>query len=253
LVSIITPTFNAFHQLENCINSITRQTYHHCEHIIVDGGSTDGTVDILKKYQHLKWISEPDKGIYDAMNKGIKLAKGEWIYFLGGDDRLYNKNVLEKISKYLLPEYDVIYGDVISTRFGGRYDGEFSQIKLFTKNICHQAIFFRKELFEKIGYFNLEFKGQADWDHNMRWFLDKKIDKKYVDLVIAEYADGGTSSVQGDPVFAAKKRTRFARHSLRSKPLKESRFIFLSELKASLKRGNLKNALISSIDYLKSL
>lgn len=194
LFSIITPTHNAYGHLEKCINSIFNQSFSKWEHIIVDGGSSDGTLELIKKYPHLKWISEPDVGIYDAMNKGIKLAKGEWLYFLGADDYLYDNKVFENLISHLKSNVDVVYGNVSSTRWNGLYDGEFNSKKITDKNICHQAIFLRRIVFDKVGLFNLRFKVYADWEHNWRWFFNPSIKHKYAPLTIAEYADGGFSS-----------------------------------------------------------
>ena len=115
------------------------------------------------------------------MNKGVKAAKGEWLYFLGCDDKLYTGDVFKKVVEVFEQENfpDVIYGNVFSTRFNGIYDGEFTIEKIFHQNICHQAIFFRKTVFNKIGNFNVKYKANADWDFNLRWFLSKKIKKQY--------------------------------------------------------------------------
>ena len=100
-ISIITPTLNAGKTLEACILSVVNQTYLNKEYLIIDGLSTDGTPGMVKKYAdiypYIKWISEKDAGIYEAMNKGIDLSSGEWIYFLGADDRFYSDRVLDDI------------------------------------------------------------------------------------------------------------------------------------------------------------
>ena len=215
--SILTPTLNSAESLERTINSVLQQNYDNWEHIIIDGGSTDGTIEIIKKYPHLKWISEPDRGIYDAMNKGITLANGDWIYFLGSDD-LLKPGILKKIGASENSNVDVIYGNVWSTRFGGKYDGPFDFRKIYVKNICHQAIFLNKRVFKIIGAFNLKYKSHADYDHNIKWFLNKKIKHKYIDLVIAEYADGGFSSLNPDMVFAKEKRFKFIKYGWNTAP-----------------------------------
>ncbi|NMC99392.1 MAG: glycosyltransferase, partial [Bacteroidales bacterium] len=112
-ISIVTPSFNSAKFIEDCIQSVLNQNYPNFENIIIDGGSTDGTIEILKKYPHLKWISEPDEGQSDALNKGFKLATGEWILWLNSDDRLCAKAIdtfLEYISKY--NGIDLFYGHV---------------------------------------------------------------------------------------------------------------------------------------------
>jgi len=116
LISIITVVYNGETHLEQTIKSVLNQTYPNTEYIIIDGGSTDGTLDIIKKYNDkiAFWVSEPDNGIYDAMNKGIELATGEWINFMNAGDTFANKNTIEKIfSKSSYEEVDVIFGNSI--------------------------------------------------------------------------------------------------------------------------------------------
>ena len=211
--SIIIPTYNSAKTLSVCLDSILDQSYRNFEIVIIDSCSIDDTSLIVKKYlaftdSLIKWFSEKDKGIYDAMNKGIELAKGEWLYFLGSDDKFFSNDVLFKMNEYSTKSntLDVIYGNVFSTRFDGLYDGEFSNEKICRKNICHQAIFFNNRVFKKIGNYNLKYKVHADWDHNLRWFNSKSINKQYVDIVFAEYADGGYSSNVNSDSFGAEIR-----------------------------------------------
>lgn len=187
------------------MDSIVSQTYTDTEIVIIDGLSTDGTMDIAARYSGLygnvNIISEPDKGIYDAMNKGIKRAKGEWLYFIGSDDTFYTNDAVGSALSGDLSNDDVIYGDVFSNLLGGIYDGEFTLNKLFDKNICHQAIFFRKSIFKRTGLFDIRFKAHADWLHNLRWFADHRIRKRYVNKMIANFSEGGISSVYKDLFF----------------------------------------------------
>jgi glycosyltransferase involved in cell wall biosynthesis len=202
-ISIITVVFNAAEMLEETIKSVLAQMYDNWEFIIVDGGSTDGTIDILKRYQLPKilWKSEPDKGIYDAMNKGIIRASGEWIYFLGADDTFIDSNVLEKIFLNKSYEADFIYGNVFDKRLKRNYDGEFDQNKLLQKNICHQGIFFNKSLFITIGNYNTNYRLLSDWDFNLRCFSNAKVKKEYLDVVVANYSEGGASAENNDILF----------------------------------------------------
>lgn len=202
-ISIITVVFNAAKTLEETIESVLKQTYDNWEFIIVDGGSTDGTIDILKRHNSGKvlWRSEPDNGIYDAMNKGIKRASGDWIYFLGGDDTFFNQQVLGNIFLNKRYEADFIYGNVYDKRLKRNYDGEFDQNKLLKKNICHQGIFFRKEIFNDIGTFNTRYRLFADWDFNLRCFSNEKVRKEHVDVVVANYSAGGASAENNDILF----------------------------------------------------
>ena len=116
LFSIITVSYNAKESIEDTINSIVNQTYSNFEYIIVDGGSTDGTLDIIRKYEDKisYWISEPDNGIYDAMNKGLAICKGEWINFMNSGDLFYNDHVLVDIYRYCdFKKFHILYGKTV--------------------------------------------------------------------------------------------------------------------------------------------
>tara|TARA_R110002051_G_scaffold57789_2_gene106760 strand:- start:2803 stop:3612 length:810 start_codon:yes stop_codon:yes gene_type:complete len=204
--SIIIPTFNAEHTLGKALDSIAAQSYADFEVLIQDGLSTDRTLAIVETYREkiaqLSITSEADKGIYDGMNKALSRANGEYIYFMGSDDAFFSPDVLSEIGYEILESpVDVIYGDVMSTRFNGRYGGPFSPEKIVIRNICHQAIFVNRSVFKRLGNFKSKFSAHADWEHNISWILDKGIINRYIDLVIANYADGGYSSVHGDPQF----------------------------------------------------
>lgn len=206
LISIIIPTFNSAETLDTALNSICNQTFKNVEVLIMDGLSTDNTLIIAENYKdkiELLFIySEEDFGIYDAMNKGIEKAKGDWLYFLGSDDTLFENTTFKKIASIItLKKADLIYGNVYSNRFNGIYDGEFNCSKLASKNICHQAMFFNKTIFNKIGKFNLKYKSHADWDHNIRCFYSSKIKKEFINIIVANYADGGFSSLNFDTIF----------------------------------------------------
>ena len=205
-ISIITPTFNAATTIAHCLESVAQQTYRPIEHWIIDGQSTDATLSVVKefaqKHNHVHYLCEPDQGVYDAMNKGIDLAEGNWLYFLGGDDSFYTDHVLTEIfGQGFHLEQDVLYGDVFSTRFGGVYDGPFDEVKIFQQNICHQALFFRKSIFRATGLFNLRYQIYADWDHNLKWFLNSDISQRYLAITVANYADNGFSSTNSETKF----------------------------------------------------
>ncbi|QDO93683.1 glycosyltransferase [Formosa sediminum] len=222
--SIIIPTYNSSEVLEVAINSIIKQTYKNYEIVIIDGGSNDGTLDLLKNYvlkypNSIRFKSEKDKGIYDAMNKGINFSEGEWLFFLGSDDYFYSATVFQELHSFIKNNpCEVVYGDINGVRFNGRRSGNFSLTDLITRNLCHQGIFFNKKVFSKIGVFDLKYKAHADWDHNMRWFFNPKINKKYIPLIISEYADGGFSSLHGDPVFESDKDYKIVKYGWKSLP-----------------------------------
>ncbi len=241
MFSIIIPTYNCRSVLSNAIDSIIKQSFKHFEILCIDGQSNDGTIELLQQYSEItdqiKYISEPDKGIYDAMNKGIKMAKGDWLYFLGSDDTFYTEQTLEHINEFINKNYcDVVYGDISSERFNGRRSGNFLPEDLVYKNICHQGIFFHKNIFSKIGLFNLKYKAHADWDHNMRWFLNPNISKYYIPLIIAQYADNGFSSANGDPIFDQEKDSKIIKYGWRTLP----RNITLSSCKRTIQNHSSK-------------
>jgi len=205
LFSIIIPTYNSETTLEKCLYSIISQSFHDFEVLIIDGVSIDFTLKIAEKYDdsRLKIVSEPDKGIYDAMNKGIRLAKGEWIYFLGSDDFMYSKDVLKQIKSVIdgTNRY-VIYGNVMvnDVEQGDLiYDGKFSLEKLLYKNICHQSIFYRNIIFNKVGSYDIDYSINADWDFNLRCRSMFKF--QYVNIIIAFFSTGGHSQTGLDRFF----------------------------------------------------
>lgn len=194
-ITVITPTYNAERDIIKCIESVACQTYLPIEHLIIDGGSTDSTLELANKYSNLKVITEKDDGIYDAMNKGVKYASGEWIYFLGADDVLYDGAVVDNVFSAVEAScFDLIYGNVQWGDTGSVYDGRFSLLKLMQKNICHQAIFYRASIFKKIGNFDLNYKTWADWLFNIKCFCNDEVRRQYVDIIVAKFALGGHSS-----------------------------------------------------------
>jgi glycosyltransferase involved in cell wall biosynthesis len=210
LFSIIIPTYNVGKTLSSSIQSATRQKYTNFELLIVDGQSRDNTVDIINEYVskdiRIKSTSEKDKGIYDAMNKGIKISKGEWLYFMGADDELYNDEVLLSVSAEIgKSSGPIIYGNVKIKgdcpwgKDGDIYAGEFDLKKLLTQNISHQAIFYKRALFDELGFFDINYKINSDWDFNLHCF--SKLRFHYCDMIIALYAAGGISTIDIDKSY----------------------------------------------------
>lgn len=212
IFSIIIPTLNVQQQIESALNSISVQTYQDYEIIVIDGGSTDDTIEILKQTNdnRLKVFSLKGSGIYEAMNFGISKAKGEWLYFMGSDDQLYEKDTLNEIKKATIRNnnYDLLYGNVMSKLFYDGttpYDGFFDLKKLSKKNICHQAIFYNKKIFDIISPYNTQFKILADYDFNIRCFGNKDVKTKYLPMIIAKYGSEGVSSKKKDYLFELEK------------------------------------------------
>jgi glycosyltransferase involved in cell wall biosynthesis len=181
---------------------------------VIDGVSTDDTLRITEEMSsgfqgRLRLTSEPDKGVYDAMNKGILLARGEWLLFLGSDDRLNDEKVLASVADQLYPPgVDLVYGKALFQHCRHIYGGRFSLGKILLEgNICHQAIFYKKTVFEKIGPYDLAYKIYADYDYNIKCFSSKLIRHKYIDLIISEYneLDGLTGRNTIDMPFHVKR------------------------------------------------
>ena len=199
-LSIVIPTFNSAATISEALNSVAKQKVSGMECIVVDGKSTDRTVGILveyaRTYPFLRFISEPDSGIYDAMNKGIALAEGDYLFFLGSDDKLYDENVLNKI--FAEPSFgktDFIYGDVIFKHNRARVGEEKNYLKLMRnqENICHQSIFYSRRVFEKLGKYDLTYPIFADFHLNIRCFRDRELTKQYINSIICIFNEKGTS------------------------------------------------------------
>lgn len=201
LVTVITVVSNGAKTLEQAILSVITRSYDNIEFVIVDGGSTDGTLDIIKKYDHAidYWVSEPDKGIYDAMNKALDVALGDRIYFLGCDDLLVND--LRNFAPLFRRRDVLYYGDVYMMHRHRLYDGAFDGLKLAVRNICQQAIFYPRGVFEKYR-FDTQYQTLADYHLNMRCYADSDLSLAYVPELVAIYNDtSGTSSSRGDDVL----------------------------------------------------
>lgn len=201
-LSIIIPTFNSGAVLSRALDSIVDQTFTDWEVLIMDGVSTDNTLEVAKSYNdsRIRIYSEPDKGIYDAMNKGIKKANGEWLYFLGSDDWLLNNSVLQQVFSSNIDNYDVVYGDVEAEKLNPNHFGEWSPSKI-DFNRCHQCIFYRNDIFQQLGLYNIRYPVWADHDLNIKWYFSPNIRHKYIDVKIAHYSTGGFSSYQTDEAF----------------------------------------------------
>ena len=201
LISIITVVFNGEKYLEETIQSVINQTYSNVEYIIIDGGSTDGTIDIIKKYEDKidYWVSEKDKGIYDAMNKGIDLATGDWQNFLNAGDSFVDNNVLEKIFTTNLENITLVYGDIIAIRENGQ-KLNVNAIELKDDNsikkgmkVCHQAIFYNKNIMIK---YDDKLRLKSEWKHLIEITRKENFSPKKFNFPIVYYSVGGLGAQQ---------------------------------------------------------
>lgn len=201
-LSIIIPTYNSAKVLGRALTSIKNQTFHDYEILVMDGVSSDDTIRIALSLSdsNVHVYSETDKGVYDAMNKGIEKSNGEWLYFLGSDDYLVDNTVLENIFSNDLDCVDVIYGDVESNHLSPNYSGPWS-IDRIDYNRCHQGIFYRRSVFKKCGMYSLKYPVLADHDMNLKWFLSTNIVSKYIPVTISHFSEGGISNVMYDEAF----------------------------------------------------
>ena len=206
--SIIIPTYNSENTIQGCLRNVISQTFDNYEVVVVDSKSTDNTLNLILEFQdeRIKVFSERDKGIYDAMNKGIAYAKGDWLFFLGSDDEFYDSNVLEDVFRCISIDRDVcVYGNVYLTGDTGWgykgqfYDGEFKIEKLLKKNISHQAIFYSKKVFAECGLYNTSYAICADYDLNLKVASLFKL--KYINRTITRFNAGGESTGKEDTAF----------------------------------------------------
>lgn len=204
--SIITVCYNASLTIKETINSVLCQTHRDIEYIVVDGNSTDGTINILKEVQDNRFvfISETDTGIYNAMNKGLKLASGNYLIFLGADDKFIDENVLTKVAAKITSNDSVIYGNVMLKTNQRLYNGNFSRWTWGHRNICHQSIFYPKSVYRKYNY-NEKYRSVADWDYNLR-LLISGIRFTYINETICVFNDDGLSSNSKDYDFLKVRR-----------------------------------------------
>jgi len=202
-ISIITVSHNSVATIEDTIKSVINQNYPDWEYVIIDGGSTDGTLEIIKKYQDkiTKIISEPDQGIYDAMNKGIKLATGDIVGIINSDDFYINENVLSKVVfEFSYDDIGAVYGDIVLVdniktdkivRFWKA--GDYNSNKLSSGWIPpHPAFFVRKSVYDRLGMFNLKFRIAADYELMLR-FLKNGVRIKYLPETLVKMRVGGES------------------------------------------------------------
>ena len=208
MISIITATFNSAKTLKDTIQSVLRQTNKDFEYLIIDGGSTDETIDIVKSYEsefsgRLKWVSEKDQGIYDAMNKGIKMASGDVVGILNSDDYFTSDDILQTVDNaFKSHEIDAIYGDIHFIRDGNpqkcvRYYSSrmFRPFWLrFGFMPAHPSFYCKREVYERAGGYRLDYAIGSDYDMMVRLFKQYKIVSCYINKDFVTMRTGGAST-----------------------------------------------------------
>lgn len=197
--SIITVCYNSAKTIERTIKSVLNQSYDSWEYIIVDGKSTDNTLEIVndyaKKENRIRVISEPDHGIYDAMNKGIKMAQGTLIGMVNSDD-YYEKDALQNIQEaYKGTDYEIVYGMQRNWSIDGRIMSIIFNHHDFMEQamICHPTCFITRKLYTEIGMYSLQYKSSSDYDFMIRMHRDNRVVFTPVYKIISNFAYGGMS------------------------------------------------------------
>jgi len=202
-ISIITVCYNSASTIRDTFDSVLNQTYFDIDYVVVDGNSSDETVSIIKEYEHkfngrMCWISEPDNGLYDAMNKGIRMSNGEIIGILNSDDYYVADDVLELITKSMSGEnIDSCYGNILYKKNGKQYrywkSGEKKSFRLGWMP-PHPCFFVKKSIYEKFGYFRLDCGSAADYELMLRFLEKEKVTTFWINEILVIMRVGGISN-----------------------------------------------------------
>lgn len=215
LITVITVVYNGEKYIEESILSVVNQTYENVEYIIVDGGSTDSTLDILKRYEDKidYWVSEKDNGIYEAMNKAISIARGDYFLFLGADDSVYERETIKNIfaGKFLDGDEDLIFGNIIFTT-GIEFNSSISAKTLFVNTLHHQSCFYSRKLFSNFR-FDASLKICSDYELNLISYLNgyKKV---FIPVYVSTVFPEGISRVSDNLI-----KSLYELHLIRKKHL----------------------------------
>lgn len=205
-ISIITIVYNNVNSLQNTFDSIAEQTYNNIEYIVVDGGSKDGTVDLIQKNEHLitKWVSEPDKGLFDALNKGIKMCTGDVIGVLHSDDIYYDKNTISNIAHAFeeSQHIDAVFSDIVfiskenPNKIIRRYSSKKWNPNKFVWGYmpAHTAFFVKKKCYDTLGLYKTDYKISADYELLIRFLKINNVKYKYLPTICTKMRVGGLST-----------------------------------------------------------
>ena len=247
-ISILTVTYNSAATLRETLESVRKQDYPQVEHVVVDGQSTDGTLDIIRSYPHItRWISEKDNGIYDAMNKGVALATGDIVGILNSDDIYQDSTVLARVMETFVNDHcDAVYGDLVYVD-----PDQTSKVRRYWKSghynpgsfrwgwmPPHPTFFVRRSLYERFGVFRTDFRTAADYELMLRFIHRHRATLSYVPKVLVRMRDGGASNQNLGSRLRANQEDRRAWEvngldpywfTLYLKPLRKIGQFFLSE------------------------
>ena len=232
-VSIITACYNAESTIEETIRSVAGQTYNNIEYIVVDGASSDSARSILKKYESniSKLISEPDNGVYNAMNKGIKAATGDLLFFLNADDVFINELVVGQFAEFAKTnKAGLILGNILLIdKYTGQVYHEkqplIDNIQLLKSTVFHPATFFRREGFEKFGLYNEENKIASDYEWYLNYFVKNNGNYAYLDKPISIFSMSGLSSDKEHGKIHQEERRKIQKKYFNQKQIKTFEFL----------------------------
>ena len=257
-ISIITVCKNAENAIERTILSVVTQNCfnENIEYLIIDGASNDKTIETIKQYTDkypIKWISEPDSGIYNAMNKALKMASGKIIYFLNAGDSLFDeKSISIVLNEFEKNDHDFLYTDILSCKINDLSKAKIKKFNNIDKYflirdcICHQASFYKKSIFDKLGGFNENFKLAADYEMLLKIMADTNLKKEYLPIVTALYDNAGVSSSNTKELQKEREKiikthfSTFERIKLRSKSYRFFRK-FVAAIKFFIDQYRVKN------------
>jgi glycosyltransferase len=241
-VSVITVTYNVITTIATTLKSVREQDYPYIEHVVIDGNSNDGTQELIKSYNPAYFVSEPDDGIYFAMQKGVESAKGDILFFLNSGDLFFNNDVISRVVDFLnRTESDAVFGNLLPyyVQQGDRHDHRafqnqklldlsyFNNRKLFyTESIHHQTIFYKKEIFNHCGFLCENSVANGEYYLNMCAFVKHEYKLKHLPITICKFALGGTCTSNFNDEW-----TRFiqARQILRDIFFKDGPDIFVQD------------------------
>lgn len=253
--SIITVVYNNCHTIRNAIQSVLSQDYPDLEYIVIDGSSTDGTLEIIKTYGAKidKVVSEPDKGIYDAMNKGIDLATGDFIGFLNSDDFYQDRKIISRVAKkFQNEETDSVYGDLVYVSMNDTDKiVRYWQAGQFHKGIFlqgwmppHPTFFVKKDIYRKLGNFKVDMGSAADYELMLRFLHRFEINTRYIPEVLIRMRMGGQSNSNLGNRIKANKNDRKAWKSTGLRPYFYTLWIKpIRKIPQYLKKGDISKTL----------
>jgi glycosyltransferase involved in cell wall biosynthesis len=199
-ISIITINYNDKIGLQKTLNSVVNQTFKNYEYIVIDGGSSDGSKEVIEDYtkQISYWVSEPDKGIYNAMNKGIKAATSDFVIFMNSGDVFHSEEVLTEVEHQLTDEFDIYYGDCyrITPNASKKWSfpAQLSFSYFYSSSLSHQSTFIRRALFHKLFFYSEDFKIVSDWEFFIYAICKANVPYKHLNAVISNFDFTGISS-----------------------------------------------------------